>query len=95
MTAPKVSDYPELDECMAVMASHRDQVAALYDVRYVFACYLELMGSLIAAIRSNGIYTDEDIATLLLDMSRDAFERKSHARCVRMHGKDVVTGSKQ
>ena len=93
MTEKSCTD--ELDECFTAVAADRTKVLAFYDVRYVFASYCEVLGSISAACIKNGIYTRTQIAHLLADMLADALTRESEAECVRKVGTDVIVGGKQ
>ena len=85
----------ELDECFAAIAADRTKVLAFYDVRFVFASYCEVLGSIAAACIKNGIYNRKQIAHLLADMLADAVTRESNAECQRKFGDDPIVGGKQ
>lgn len=84
-----------LDECFAQIAADRDKVIAFYDVRYVFASYCEVLGSISAACIKNSIYTREQMAHLLADMLANALTRESNTACQRKMGDDAIVGGKQ
>jgi hypothetical protein len=87
--------FDKLDECFAQIVADRDKVIQFYDVRFVFASYCEILGSLIAAMLHNNIYTPEQMAALMTDFVTNALTRKSTTTCQRTLGEDVIQGSKQ
>jgi hypothetical protein len=94
MTEPK-SPTAELDECFQAVAADRTKILSFYDVRFVFASYCEVLGSIAAACIKNNIYTRTQIAHLLADMLADAVTRESNAECQRKFGDDPIVGGKQ
>lgn len=85
----------ELDECFAAVAADRTKILSFYDVRFAFASYCEVLGSISAACIKNGIYTRTQIAHLLADMLADALTRDSQSECIRKFGDDPIVGGKQ
>jgi len=94
MTKRQIDD-PKLDECAAAVFADRDKVVAFYDVRYVFAAYCEVLGSLAAAMIKNDIYPRAVMESLLEDVKKDALTRISTTGCNRQVGNDVIVGGKQ
>lgn len=84
-----------LDECFAQIAADRTKILAFYDVRYCFASYCEVLGSIAAACIKNNVYSREQVAHLLGDMLANALTRESNTECVRKYGDDPIVGGKQ
>jgi hypothetical protein len=89
------SDYPVLDECFKQIAADRDKVTAFYDVRYVFASYVEVLAALTAAMLKNKIYSREYMEEMLMSMVEDALTRESKTECIRHCGSEAIVGGKQ
>jgi hypothetical protein len=87
--------FAKLDECFAQIAADRDKVIGFYDVRFVFASYVEILASIAAACIKNNIYTRENMAHLLADMLANAITRDSTTTCQRTLGTDAIVGGKQ
>jgi hypothetical protein len=88
-------EIKQLDECFAILRKGRDEVAAFYDVRLVFASYAEILAGLAAGIIKNKIYSPGQMGALLADMVQDALTRESKTVLELRHGTDVIEGGKQ
>jgi hypothetical protein len=95
MTDKPEDKWAKLDECAAQVFADRDKIIAFYDVRFVFASYVEVLASLAAAMIKNDIYSREAMAHLLGDMMANALTRESKTECQRTLGTDAIVGGKQ
>ena len=91
----RAPELKQLDECFEILRKNRDEVAAFYDVRLVFASYLEIVGGLAAGIIKNKVYSPAQMGALLADMVQDALTRESKTVLELRHGTDVIQGRKQ
>ena len=92
MTADEAS---KLTECFIALEKEVTTIASFYDVRLVLAGVMEMASRLAAASVKHNIYTDDQIVELFLGSLKITLERESGAKCLRVHGDDIIEGSKQ
>jgi|ERR1035437_9469491 hypothetical protein len=84
-----------MDEVFSKLVEQRDQLAAFYDVRVLFAAYSEILIGLGAAMIHTDVYPRDAVAHLLAEVMVGAITRESTTRVERRSGQDVIQGSKQ
>jgi hypothetical protein len=84
-----------MDEVFSKLVEQRDQLAAFYDVRVLFAAYTEILSGLAAAMIHAGVYPRDGVAHLLTELMVSAITRESTTTVERRTGQDVIQSVKQ
>jgi hypothetical protein len=85
----------KLTECFTAVEKEITKIASFYDVRLVLASLMEMSSRLAAATVKHNIYTIDQVAELFVATIVITTERESNAKCLKVHGDDVIEGTKQ